>query len=49
VNNQYHNDKLDVKDILGASPDAYRRYKRFVGRDTLNVSDIDKTKPLPLK
>lgn len=45
----YKHDKLDVKDIDGAKPDIHGMKKLIEGRDIMDTTDIEKTKPKQLK
>lgn len=45
----YKHDKLDVSDIHGAKGDVYGRQRSIEGRNIMDTSDIDKTKPKILK
>jgi hypothetical protein len=42
---RFIHDKLNIKDIKGAESSPYGKNKKFEGRNSLEVRDIDKTKP----
>ena len=46
---RFDHDKLNVKDIHGANVDTYGKYKRIQGRNNMDFSDIEKSKPNVLK
>ena len=41
----FHHDKLDVTDIDGARTNTYGKQKLIQGRNYMDLSDIEKTKP----
>jgi hypothetical protein len=41
----YNHDKLVVKDIEGAVVNTYGRQKQIQGRNYMDLSDIDRSKP----
>lgn len=47
--NRFHHDKLNVKDIQGTQSDVYGKYKLIEGRDGMDQSDIERSRPNQLK
>ena len=45
ANRFFHHDKLDIKDIAGAIVNTYGKQKNIQGRNYMDLSDIDKTRP----
>ena len=42
---RYRHDKLDIKDIKGTEVNTYGMKKIIAGRNYMDKSDIDKTRP----
>ena len=40
---------MNIKDIEGTGTETYGRYRKIVGRNYMEVDDIEKTKPAQLK
>ena len=45
MKDRFSHDKLNTSDIAGTVADTYGKYRRLEGRNYMDMSDIEKTKP----
>ena len=49
VSRRFKKDKLNISDIVGSNPDAYRKQRHYEGREYMEVQDIPGASPQKLK